>query len=310
MPETEKWLVIVNPNAGYGYGKKSSDQISKLLTESGFNFFTVFTTHRYHAVFLVCDYIIKGYRKIIVVGGDGTLNEVANGIFMQKTCPTTDITLAIIPIGTGNDWRKTYQIPDSISEAIELIKRGKTFCQDTGLVSYFENGKQRKSHFINIAGIGFDSYIVEKTNEQKESGRSGKMLYLFNLFKHLLQYKIRQCEVTIDDSLYSGKTMSLCAGIGKYNGGGMMPLPESIPDDGLFDISIFENVTKWEVIKNLKKLYNGNIYNFKKVLKRQGKTITVRFSTPVRVEADGELFGYCPLKFEIIPQSLKIITGA
>src|SRR5690554_4197767 len=103
QPQTKEWLVLVNPNAGIGKGKKDWGKISQLLDEQGFVYQAVFTERKLHAIELVIENITLGYRKIIVVGGDGTMNEVVNGVFSQQVVPTTAITLGMISIGTGND---------------------------------------------------------------------------------------------------------------------------------------------------------------------------------------------------------------
>ena len=100
---TESWMVIVNPKAGSGRGLKDWPVISNLMYNSGLKFTCVFTEHKFHAIELTVSAINKGYRHIVAVGGDGTIHEVVNGIFIQKAVPTTDIYLAVIPAGTGND---------------------------------------------------------------------------------------------------------------------------------------------------------------------------------------------------------------
>lgn len=98
-----QWLVIVNPNAGRRKIERDWPEISALLSEAGFRFTSVFTECRNHAITLAEEHINRGFRDIIVVGGDGTMNEVVNGIFLQKSCPTTEITLGMVMVGTGND---------------------------------------------------------------------------------------------------------------------------------------------------------------------------------------------------------------
>jgi len=116
----EKHLVIVNPNAGKGKGKKDWEKISGLLKKEGFSFEPVFTKQRHHAIELSRENIEKGYRKIIVVGGDGTLNEVLNGIFQQDRFKTTDITMGVITVGLGNDWGRMYGMPSEYADQIKL----------------------------------------------------------------------------------------------------------------------------------------------------------------------------------------------
>ena len=126
VPENRpEWLILVNPNAGNGKGYKDWEIIKALLTNHGFVFQSHFTRARHHAIQLTIEGIEQDFRKIIVVGGDGTMNEVVNGCFSQKVCPTTDICLAIITVGTGNDWGRLFGIPLNYEDAIKTIKKGR-----------------------------------------------------------------------------------------------------------------------------------------------------------------------------------------
>jgi diacylglycerol kinase (ATP) len=132
-----EWLVIVNPNAGLRAGEKDWPEIRQLLTDHGFNFDAKFTEWPFHGIELSRKMIEeKGYKKIIAVGGDGTLNEVVNGIFQQERFASTDITLGMITVGTGNDWARMYDFPKKYKKAIKILRNERTFLQDVGKVKY------------------------------------------------------------------------------------------------------------------------------------------------------------------------------
>jgi len=307
-----QWLVIVNPNAGKRKGEKDWPEISALLTEAGFEFIHEFTTHRDHAISLTENYVRKGFTKIIVVGGDGTLNEVINGIFQVDEINTTDVTVGMIMVGTGNDWGRMYNLKEKYKKAVKILKKQRTFIQDTGLVKYYEGPHEISRYFVNIAGLGYDALIAKMTNRTKEKGGGGTMVYLVNLLKGLFRYHHAYLEIEVDGaSVYKGKVFSMSVGICKYNGGGMMQLPFAIPDDGLFDVTIFKNVTKMTVIKHIKKLYSGTFTELPFVLTFRGKSISIFSSTgnPSNLETDGESLGHSPFHFQIIPKSIRIITG-
>jgi diacylglycerol kinase family enzyme len=120
----EKWLVILNPHAGSGRGKKDQSEIEKYLHRSEINFELKISEFPKHTIALTIEAIENGYRKLIVAGGDGTLNEAVNGIFIQTICPPEQITIGVIPVGTGNDWIKTFGIPNNYRAAIQIIKSG------------------------------------------------------------------------------------------------------------------------------------------------------------------------------------------
>lgn len=306
----KEWVVIVNLHAGSSKGKRDWPLIEKLLIKAGFQMEQVFTKYSGHAITLSKKYIEDGYTNIIVVGGDGTFNEVANGIFSQKVCDTTDITLGMITIGTGNDWGRMYNMPDDYGEMIDIIKNGKTFIQDVGVVKYNHHQNRTDRYFVNVAGMGFDAMVARKTNIMKQSGRGGPLVYLFNLAQSLFQYKVTQIEIEADgNKVFSGKVFSMSIGICKYNGAGMMQLPNAIPNDGLFDVTIIKDTSKMTVIRNIKNLYDGSFIKMKEVETFRGKKFTIK-SEPehhLHLETDGESLGNSPLDFEVIPEAIKLI---
>ena len=304
---THNWLAIVNPNAGHGKGKTDWQKISDLLFRYHIEYDACFTGHRQHAIELTKAGIDRGYRNIITIGGDGTMNEVINGCFMQRSCLTKELTLGSIMVGTGNDWGRMFDIPNDYEGAVRVISEHKTRLQDTGMVYYFHGTERNKRYFINIAGLGFDAVVVQRTNLQKDKGRKGKLLYLWNLLTCLLSYKHTHTEVDIDGMKISDHTFTISLGIGKYSGGGMMQTPHAVPDDGFFDITIIKKMKKMEVIRRLKMLYDGTILNHPLIEGYKGKRILIDSDPLIHLEADGETLGHSPIEFGIIPRSINII---
>lgn len=308
----DTWFVIVNPNAGRKKGEKDWNQIKVLFQKSEILINPIFTKHQGHAIDLVKIAIKDGFRKFIVVGGDGTLNEAVNGILSQNSIPSIEIMIGIIPVGTGNDWGRMYQIPVDYEAAVKLIKNENTFVQDAGKVSYWDKDGQKLRYFVNMAGMGYDALVAKKTNIMKAKGGGGPFAYLINLFLGLIQYRFAFLELKIDGKeVYKGKVFSMNIGICKYNGGGMMQLPYAEPDNGLFDITLIKKANKLKVITNIKNLYDGSFVSMPEVETFKGKQISV-LSKPkntIFLEADGESLGYSPIEFEIIPKSIKLIRG-
>lgn len=308
--EKSSWMVIVNPKAGQGHGLKDWPIISNQLNSSGVEFSCVFTEKKYHAVELTVKAVNDGYRKIIVVGGDGTVNEVVNGIFIQKIVPTTQIMLAVVPAGTGNDWVRMYGIPKAYSEAVKAIVAGRTILQDVGLISYHETMITHKRYMANVAGIGFDAMVNRRFNRLKEEGRSGRWLYLTSTLKALFKYRAKRFRIKVDGKEFFDSTMfSATVGIGKYNGGGMLQMPAAVVDDGLFDLTVIKKVTKLGVMWDFKKLYNGRIYKHPKVIATQAKKIEIESFPESPIEVDGEALGFSPFTFELVPQSICVVVG-
>ena len=302
-------LVVVNPNAGIGKVSRDWGKISRLMDEYGLAYQAVFTEGPMHAIDLVAEHIGEGYRKIIAVGGDGTINEVVNGIFKQKIVPTTDVTVGMISVGTGNDWVRTYDIPMDYEKAVAVLKRERTMFQDAGIVRFYNSTVQTMRYFVNMAGLGFDGLVAKKTNDDKMQGRGNPLLYIKHLIGSLYSYTSCVSTVVVDGNEVREKIFSIGVGIGRYNGGGMQQAPDACPDDGLFDLTMIKDLSKWSVLANVRRLYNGTIKKHKRVETLLGKSIRIHCETPVLLEADGESLGHSPFEFEIVPRSVRIIVN-
>ena len=309
IQESPEWLIIVNPNAGNGKGGRDWEKISALLNKADIKFTSKFTERRGHAINITSESIKEGYRNITAVGGDGTLNEVVNGIFSNGICSPSDITLASIPVGTGNDWGKMFGISPDYEKAVEIIVSGKTMKHDIGRMHYYEGTEKKTRYFINIAGLGFESVVVNKTNYQKEHGRGGKLIYLYNLLTSLLAYKNTVAEITIDDETIKTEIFSVNIGNGKYCGGGMRQTPRALPDDGLLDVTIIKDIGKLEIIRKLKILYDGTILTHPRIDGYKCRTVKVTSASTLFTEADGESLGHTPADFDLIPDAINIVYG-
>jgi YegS/Rv2252/BmrU family lipid kinase len=303
-------MVVVNPNAGHGKGKKDWKQISSLLTIYNINYDFCFTQYASHAIELTREAIGNGFRCFIGVGGDGTMNEIVNGIFGQSEVPTTEFTIGTITVGTGNDWGRMFNMPSGYEDAVRAISNGKITIHDAGLCIYHSGEKEIRRFFINIAGLGFDALVVKRTNRQKERGRRGKAIYMWNLLMSLIVYRHIHTEVEIDNNKVSNETFTISIGIGKYSGGGMMQTPHALHDDGLFDITVIKRISKGEVIRNLKRLYDGSIYDHTKIEWYRGKDIRINSDPAIHAEADGESLGHSPIEFRIIPKCINVVINS
>ncbi len=307
--ENQGWFVIVNPNAGNGKGKKDWTRISGIFSANNIRITPVFTERRGHGIEFTTSAISAGFRKIISVGGDGTLNEVVNGVFSQDSCSPERITIGMIPVGTGNDWGRMFAIPLVYEGAVQLIREEKVMLHDIGFVSYKNNEITEKRYFINIAGLGFESVVVRKTNRQKDRGKSNKAIYFYNLLSSLITYKNTPAELIIDGETAHSHIFSINIGNGRYCGGGMRQTPDALPDDGLLDVTVIKEMGRFEIIRNLKLLYDGTILSHPKVDGYRCTSLKVSSDYPVFLEADGESLGHTPAEFGIIPSAINIVYG-
>ncbi|MCK5135152.1 MAG: diacylglycerol kinase family lipid kinase [Bacteroidales bacterium] len=303
------WIAIVNRTAGGGKTERDWPVINQLLEKHGIRFEPCFTNRRLHASIIARNKIDEGYSKIIIVGGDGTMNEVINGVFAQNRIHTTEVMLGMISVGTGNDWARMFNIPADYEKAILTIKQQKTFIQDAGLVNYRKNDKEWKRYFINIAGMGFGARVVERSNRMKDKGKSGPLLYFYNIFFSLIRYRALNAEIDIDGKTIDRSIFSMNVGICMYNGGGMMPVPHAIADDGLYSITLIKKIGKLNVLANMKRLYNGSIIMHSKVETYTARSVQIDGPARLQIETDGESLGHGPMRFQIIPKSVRVISG-
>ncbi len=306
---TDRWFVIVNPVAGSGRGLIDFPQISKLLRNDDIRHDAVFTEHKHHATELTVTAANQGYRRIIVIGGDGTLNEVVNGLFIQKAVEPREMLLAVIAVGTGNDWVRTFGIPQHYSEAIRAIREERSFLQDVGTVTYTESHYTQTRYMANVAGLGFDAHVISTFNHLKIKGYKGGWMYLYSILKSYFRYKSSGARIWVDDEVVFNDLMfSLAIGICKYNGGGVQQLPNALADDGLLDLTIIRPVHWWHIVFRLKKLFNGDIYQIGHVIHAQGRKVRIEAAPSIQLETDGELMGGTPVEVNIRQRAIRVVV--
>jgi len=305
--QRKKWLVILNPHAGSGRGKKDQTVLLKMLNKSGFEYELNVSEFPKHSIQLTIRAIEKGFRNLIVAGGDGTLNEAVNGIFTQTVCSPEEITIGMIPVGTGNDWIKTFGIPNEYNAAIQIIKNGDSMRQDVGRISFTENDLAKTCYFANMAGFGFDAMVAEKTNRLKNKGRTGISLYLQALGSSFWNYQTARTRIVIDGQEINELIFSASIGIGKFNGGGMMQAPAAIPNNGKFQVTIIRKIGIFGILRNLAGLYSGEFIKDARVSTHEAIHVLISSAQNIAGEADGEILGDNKFEISLFSQKLNVI---
>ena len=304
----DTWKVIVNPNAGSGRGGREWDEISNLLKAADIKFSSEFSQFKYNSIDLVKKAYQEGYRKFIAVGGDGTIHEVVSGIMSLNT-HDPDVLLAVIPVGTGNDWGREWGVTTDHKQAVDLIAAGHTKIQDLAEVHSMKNGKENTRFMVNIGGLGFDANVCFKVDGYKDEGKTGSSLYIRGLLRAFFGYTNKRFKVDVDGQrFYEGPVFSTAFGIGKFSGGGMMQTPEALPDDGLLEVTVIKKIPKLQVLFNIKKLYSGDIFTIKQVIHTKAKEVHVETFPMAKVEVDGEAVGFCPVSVSMLPHALRIVV--
>ena len=298
------WFIIANPTSGNRNFSKQWKEIQQLLNNKNIDYSFAFTQFSKHEIDLVQNAINKGFRNIISVGGDGTLHNVVNGIMLQRYVKTSDITIAVIPLGTGNDWIKTYNIPNNVEKSIEIIYRKKTILQDIGVL---KTDNKTVTYFNNVAGLGYDGYVVHKLNSLKHFG---SISYLLAGIYGLLFYKKSIFKIIFDDKIIETTCLMTIFGICKYSGGGMQFTKDVNSTDGFLDIMIAKNLTFLDLILNLQKLYSGKIVHHKKVETYKTKEISILpINSKPFIQADGELIDTGKIVVSIIEKGINFVIN-
>lgn len=302
----DKWLVIINPVSGGRSAPKRWAKIKPLFDDAGILYQEQSTGYRDHAAMLVRDAVKSGCRKIMILGGDGTANDVINGVLTSGADPE-QITVAMVPAGTGNDWVRTIGKPGSGAELIHGLQRMQTFLHDVGIAYYQHDGKQKQRYFINIAGLGFEGAVAKRIYENAGKWYLGKLQYQLAIMRTLFVYKHTPMQITVDGSATSLTVLSIAAGNAKYNGGGLKQLPSALFDDGEFDMTVITDMPKWKMVLNLPKLQTGSHIGMREVRTFRGKHISIISTPAVHIDVDGEYIGTTPLRFEMAEQKIRVL---
>jgi YegS/Rv2252/BmrU family lipid kinase len=303
-----EWMVLINPMAGKKKGRDDWGKISRLLARHKITHQHQFTEYPRHTIELTQASLRQGYRNFIIAGGDGCLHEAVNAIFTQTEVDPRLVTLAMIPVGTGNDWVRTFNIPSNYEAAIEIITKRKVLRHDIGRVFYQVAREEQSSYFINICGMGLDAEVNRRVSADRERRHLGHLKYQYHIFSTLMGYTPTRMTIAIDGKTVQQEVLSMCLGIAQYNGGGMKQLPFAVPDDGLFDLTVIKKASRLRVLRSTHKVYDGSFVELPEVSTYTGKAIQIKSEPKCLIEADGETLGESPFRFEIIPQILNVIV--
>jgi diacylglycerol kinase (ATP) len=243
----------------------------------------------------------EGGELLVVVGGDGTVNEVVNGIAGLK-----GPELAVIPRGTGRDFVRTYGIPHRLDDALRTARDGRTREIDVGRARFRSwQGEPAEWYFANIASAGMSGAIAKRANETSKA-LGGKVSYFWATFAVFARWQTSELTVTVGAETRRARMHDVVVANGRYFGGGMMILPDAEPDDGVFDVLLIGSLTKRDLLLTLPKTYRGKHLPHPKAELLRGPTVEIEAPEPLPIELDGEQPGTTPARFEIVPRALRL----
>lgn len=304
-------LIIVNPTSAGGdtarIWAKTASEVHRHLGA----FAVEFTRAPGHGKQIALDAAKQGRKLIVACGGDGTINEVANGILESGE----QAELGILPSGTGGDFRRTFNISINPAQAAADLKNGKTETIDVGRVTFVdENGVSVSHYFLGVASFGISTSVINRVKADKPfawlpraiSGRAG---FAWSTLQTTLEMKHTRALVTLDDGREREvSVVNFCIANARYFGGGMKIAPDAKLDDGLFDVVMIGEISSAKILANSYKLYAGTHLDVAEVHHAHARKVVVKPAADekIRFETDGELPGFLPAVFEIAPRALKI----
>jgi diacylglycerol kinase (ATP) len=305
----KKRVFIVNPHASRGAVGKNWAQIKELAEKRLGCFKSFVTTAPGEATQFAKLAVSEGAQAVVCVGGDGTLNEVINGLMSEEGPRNPGVQLGFIPNGTGCDFRRTLLIPSHPEDALKIIEGGRTRPIDLGRLRYTDHdGESRTRYFHNLTSFGLGGEVDERVN------RSGKKLggflsFIMATLVSLVLYEKKRIRLRVDEHFDEEVVvLNVAVANGQYHGGGMWVAPGADPSDGLFHVTLIGDLSLPEVFYYLPKLYNGKILQVKRVRSLTGKKVEALSDERVLLDVDGEQPGCLPVKIEMIPSALRVLS--
>jgi YegS/Rv2252/BmrU family lipid kinase len=287
-------LAIVNPAAGSGAGGRIANALAAELAAAGIRVDILTTPGPGEAARLASAAVEDGYERVIAVGGDGTANEIANGL------AGTDVALGLYPIGSGNDFSRALGYPRKRKRLAAFLARARARRIDVGEV----NGRI----FLNVAGVGIDGHVAERV--QASARVVGPMLgFLVGSLVSIATYRPRQMRVHINGETREGRHLVVLAANGTHFGSGMHVAPDAKLDDGLLDIVVGGDLSRWGSLVALGKLYRGTHVDGVSILAFRAPALEIELDAPLPMEADGETSRVTALTMRVRPRALTVLSA-
>ncbi len=304
MIEERKTLLVLNPAAGKGRGKKLAGGVLEQLKKSMKHVdFTVSTTPK-HLFEIGKGAVEKGYRRIVSIGGDGTPFELINGLYDEGK-PAEHVELGMIPAGTGNSFLRDFvevSAPDIVRRMLEGEKRRVDLVE----FSFLQDGKTVRKYFHNILGLGLIADVLKLTNERlKPFGPLGYSLaVMIRLFKGMAN----RLAITVDGVTHELENSALVISNSKYTGGAMKIAPMAETADGKVDMVVFDRVNRRDIVSIFANIFKGTHVDHPKVRIFSGSEMVIHTEPEELLMADGELLGFTPMTLKVLPGELTVLV--
>jgi diacylglycerol kinase (ATP) len=301
-------IFLVNPASANGSTKRAWPEMAHRAASAGLDGETLFSEGPGGIAKVAGRAAEMGAKRVVVVGGDGTVNEAANGLLAAGA--GHEVELAVIPRGTGTDFVRTFGIPNKLDGAIAVARDGEIREIDAGRVSYRAwDGSPGSAYFVNVASAGMSGAVAMRANSTSKA-LGGKASFLWATLAVFARWKNAQVSVDIDGEHREGSMLDVIVANCEWLGGGMHMTPKAKPDDGVFDVLLIGDITKRDLVQTLPKIYRGTHLPHPKAEELRGREVRVEAPTPLPVELDGEQPGTTPATFEVVPGALRLVVPA
>ena len=302
MAQPSHTVFLVNPASANGSTGRRWPELARRAAAAGLEGATLFSERQGHLAELAREAALDGAELLVVVGGDGSVNEVVNGLAGLGRQPA----VAVVPRGTGWDFSRTFGIPRKIDDAVQIALQGDVRTIDLGRASYRAwDGSDATAWFANVASAGMSGAIAKRANETTKA-LGGKASYLWATFAVFSGWEATEIEVAVDGERRAGPMFDVVIANGRFFGGGLEICPEAEPDDGLFDVLTIGDVTKRDLVQTMPRMYRGTHLPHPKAELLRGSSVTVTSETPLPIELDGEQPGTTPVTFEVTAGALRL----
>ncbi|HEX7083454.1 MAG TPA: diacylglycerol kinase family protein [Gaiellaceae bacterium] len=297
-------VFLVNPASDNGATGRRWPELAHRAEQLGLRGEALLSERPGHLIELTRAAVEDGARLVVAVGGDGTLNEVVNGL------AGADCELATIPLGTGMDFVRTYGIPTRFEDAVRVALEGAPRTIDAGRVRFRTwAGDEAERWFANVGSVGMSGAVAHRANGMSKA-LGGRATFFYALTRVFLEWRNTEVRVTLDGAERHGPMHDVVVANGAWHGGGMMLAPDARPDDGLFDVVLIGDVSKRDFLTTAPKIYKGRHVAHPKVEVLRSARVAVDADERLPIELEGEHVGTTPVTFELVPGALRVRAPA
>lgn len=301
-----KLTVIVNPHAGRRRVEREIPELERNLRSKRLDYVLLRTEGPGDATRFAREALEGGGRFVVAAGGDGTVNEVVNGMLDAEGKPVgEDPVLGVVAAGSGSDFVRTFGLPGDATRACSHLTGDNTYPLDVGKITYAAPGGGTETrYFVNVAEAGLGAAVAARADRM--SPRFGQAKYFVGFWLTLPRFKLADVRVRADRKTYEGPAYMIVVGNGQYYGGGMKVSPRSYPGDGVLDGVVFKG-PKSDAFTMIPKIYRGEHVPHPHIEELRVKSeFVVEADRPLPIEADGEVLGNTPATFAVIPHPIKM----